>query len=187
MKKLLKILVSVLILFLLISSFTPVTFAGNVQPNDQIWYTVTVTKSSTVHFDVESYNPITHNTAYQGWTASVWVKIDYRWNWVTGQWQWVSLYYYVSGGPDNPFSGYSPIGSVDIGWTATGYAGSTYRSANGRYVPFDGLHYYDIGTYHCVWNWGCNYPYPYQASATMYATVYYNGGRTTTVGLSVST
>lgn len=180
MRKLLKILVSVLILSLLISSFTPVTFAGNVQPYDQIWYTTTVRKSRTVHFNVP--------TAYEdeGWTASIWVKIVYRWNWVTGQWEWVNLYYYVSAGPDNPLS-HTPNGPVEIDWTATGYAGSTYRSANGRYIPFDGGHYYDIGTYHLVWNWGCNYPYPYQAGATMHATVYCNGHRITTVGLSLST
>jgi hypothetical protein len=60
MKKLLKILVSVLILFLLISSFTPVTFAGNVQPNDQIWYTVTVSKTATGYFNVP-YSVVTGN------------------------------------------------------------------------------------------------------------------------------
>ena len=66
-KKVLKILVSVLILFLLISSFTPVTFAGDIdslptnpiQPKDQIWYTVTVSKTATGYFNVPYYYVVT--------------------------------------------------------------------------------------------------------------------------------
>jgi len=184
MKKLLKILVSVLILFLLISSFTPVTFAGDIdslptnpiQPKDQIWYTVTVSKTATGYFNVPYYSVVTGNFVGEcQWTCSVHIEITYRWNWVTGQWQYAYLYYNVGAGPSNTWPGFPGVyyyHSLNLNWYATGYAGSQYRSANGIYRPFDPLHAYD-GSYHLVWQWSANYPNPPQAGQTIYVQ-YYN-------------
>lgn len=176
MKKLSKILVLALILVLLIGSFAPVVFAGNpnnpptksAQPKDQVWYTTTVQKISHSPFYVGDYL----------WTCTIQLTIIYRWNWVTGEWEYADLYYNIGAGPKSILY---PTYPVELDWYATGYAGSENRSANGIYRAFNPGHCYD-NTYHLVWHWSVNYPNPHSAGETIYVT--YQGRLIGTLSLS---